>query len=524
MKLLQIHSYYEPYLSYFYSRNPALVTSSFNEQIQALIDDGFTGCHIITPYMAEHSIFGQLIVANCPFSQQAWAKENGFTNYSEGNWQSTIVAKQIETIRPDILYISHPIGYDSTFLRQLSWKPKFIFGWRAADIPADMDVSTFDLMLTSCTVCKEALHNHGASVVELHSPGIPDCTWSLVKDTPMDTDVTFVGQWSESHQRRAAYLKEVGKSPLGFRGEFSIAYHLLNPNIAQLPTGVAMYNRGPIFGIDMYRALRRAKIGLNGIIDFAGKEAGNMRMFEVTSVGSLLLTEHDDSVSRYFIPGEEVVTFKDIPDLIDKIYYYLEHEEERRAIAERGRLRCQAEHSLSQKVKRLYGILQTHCPALFGETSFQPLACHKERASTGVTAVDLTRQALLQFNSGREGLEYPPQTQLPEKIAVDDKNTIDTLCSDDVGDITSTKNTLARLEHGLIMRKQSEAEDISQASRADSIHADNNYVPRENLELVRGLYYLQNGNQEAALRAFGQELINYPNNSHATAILTMLQK
>lgn len=425
MNFIQIHSYYEPYLQQFYERQPELREASYATQMEAIITDGFTGCHIITPYLHQYGATATLIIANNPYTQEQWARENNFSAYTAHDWQHSIVAKQIETLRPEMLYISHPIGYDSAFLRHVAWQPSFVFGWRSADIPKDLDVSAFHLMLTSCEPCYKGLLEHGAQAVEYHSPGIPDSVWDAVKDTAVEEDVTFVGQWSHAHKRRAEYLKAIGKSPLGFKGEFSIAYHLLVANPEELPASVAMHNKGPVYGLDMYRALRRARIGINGIIDFAGKEAGNMRMFEVTASGALLLTEEDPSIDKYFEPGKELVTFKDSADLIDKIYYFLEHSEEREAIARRGRERCYAEHSLSQKVKQMVQLIEQYCTT--ASTSLSVPAPKKqnqpyskvELLDAATQASALTLQALQEFKNHKpkEALETTTIEEPDESVS-----------------------------------------------------------------------------------------------------------
>ncbi len=53
--------------------------------------------------------------------------------------------------------------------------------------------------------------------------------------------------------------------------------------------------------------------------------------------GALPLTEDFLIADRFLVPGKERVTFKDFPDLADKIVYYDTHEEERKAIVEAGK-------------------------------------------------------------------------------------------------------------------------------------------------------------------------------------------
>ena len=64
-----------------------------------------------------------------------------------------------------------------------------------------------------------------------------------------------------------------------------------------------------------------------------------MRLYEATGVGALLLTEAAPNLSDMFEPGVEIVTYTGADDLIEKARHYLEHEDERAAIARAGQAR-----------------------------------------------------------------------------------------------------------------------------------------------------------------------------------------
>ena len=59
----------------------------------------------------------------------------------------------------------------------------------------------------------------------------------------------------------------------------------------------------------MYRVLAQSRIAVNRHGDFAGGYAANMRMFEATGVGALLMTESAANLPDFFEPGREVVAY-----------------------------------------------------------------------------------------------------------------------------------------------------------------------------------------------------------------------
>jgi spore maturation protein CgeB len=102
-------------------------------------------------------------------------------------------------------------------------------------------------------------------------------------------------------------------------------------------------------------AFRSAKIVLNNL--HPGEVAGiNCRAFEVPAMGGFQIINHRDGIEDLFVPGEEIITFKNLAELKSQIRYYLDHDHERAAIAEKGHTRAQTDHTYK---KRLELLLQT---------------------------------------------------------------------------------------------------------------------------------------------------------------------
>jgi hypothetical protein len=57
------------------------------------------------------------------------------------------------------------------------------------------------------------------------------------------------------------------------------------------PDAIAAIARSPVFGRDLYQLFGSAKIVLNGAIDMAGNDRGNMRCFETMGCGALLVSD-----------------------------------------------------------------------------------------------------------------------------------------------------------------------------------------------------------------------------------------
>lgn len=92
--------------------------------------------------------------------------------------------------------------------------------------------------------------------------------------------------------------------------------------------------------------LKKSKISLNWSQHISGKwYHAKGRIFESTLAGALLLCESCDAVNHWFEPFVDYVPFQDNDDLVQKARYYVDHPDERLAIAKRGHFRATTEHS-----------------------------------------------------------------------------------------------------------------------------------------------------------------------------------
>jgi hypothetical protein len=83
----------------------------------------------------------------------------------------------------------------------------------------------------------------------------------------------------------------------------------------------------------------------------------NLRDFEVTVNGGFLLTQHSEELPEMFAVDEEVVTFKNEPELLDKLRFYLDHPASRERIREAGTRRAQKEHTWENRFRQFFAHL-----------------------------------------------------------------------------------------------------------------------------------------------------------------------
>jgi spore maturation protein CgeB len=106
----------------------------------------------------------------------------------------------------------------------------------------------------------------------------------------------------------------------------------------------------------MYRVLARSRITVNRHIGIAENYANNMRLYEATGMGALLLTEDKDNLRDIFEPGREVETYSDPDQLVEKINTLL-RSNRLQEIAAAGQARTLREHSYKERMNELLAIL-----------------------------------------------------------------------------------------------------------------------------------------------------------------------
>jgi spore maturation protein CgeB len=83
-------------------------------------------------------------------------------------------------------------------------------------------------------------------------------------------------------------------------------------------------------------------------------------LFEATGVGTLLVTDWKKNLHEMFEPGKEVVSYRTPEECAEMIQYYLEHNEERVAIARAGQQRTLRDHTYSKRMPELVDIIQKY--------------------------------------------------------------------------------------------------------------------------------------------------------------------
>lgn len=96
---------------------------------------------------------------------------------------------------------------------------------------------------------------------------------------------------------------------------------------------------GPIYGYEYVRAICAAKINLV-FLSGMNRDPYTTRCFEIPACGGFMLAPRTRELQGLFAEGREAEYFSSPGELCEKAAWYLDHEDQRRSIATRGRARC----------------------------------------------------------------------------------------------------------------------------------------------------------------------------------------
>lgn len=335
---------------------------TFAGKVDAFLNFRESAAHILLPVdqRAEWAFFTNGDDADI---QRVWAREHGLNPRAP---LDEILKAQIEDHRADVFYNLDATGWGKDFIRTLPGCVKAVIAWHAAPL-RDVSFSDYDLVVCNFPSILTAIREQGCRTEYFFPAFDPELApYAARENRPID--VLFVGGYSRHHKRRAAVLEAVAQ----LAGEYRIVYHLDRSRLCQLaesalgqflplaqhrrPSAIRDIATAPIFGRDYYETLSAAKIVLNGSIDMAGSDRGNMRCFEALGGGSLLLSD-DGNYPDGMRDGQTIVTYHSPEQAVSRIRTLLEDAERRLGVARAGHEMVSSLYSKEAQWKRFEALV-----------------------------------------------------------------------------------------------------------------------------------------------------------------------
>lgn len=341
---LFVNTFYPGFLNDRYGKRPALATASYREQLDALQRECFGDSDFYSEGLKKQGWLAEDLIVNATQLQTAWAKEHGFPGSG-----LAVAVEQIRRARPDVVYLQDLSLASKTFIEAIREFTTLIVAQIASPLP-DVHYQGIDLVVSSFP----------HFVKRFRAAGITACYQPLAFDprvlqrtpeAPRDIPVSFVGGISPSHGKGLETLERIAAA---------VNVDFWGYGARELAPGspIAARHHGEAWGRDMFSLLRRSRITLNRHIDVAEDAANNMRLFEATGCGALLITDYKENLGELFEIGKEVVAYRSPEECVALVQYYLAHPEEAEAIAKAGQERTLRDHCYDLRMAQTSEMLQ----------------------------------------------------------------------------------------------------------------------------------------------------------------------
>lgn len=392
MKWLIVNSDYPNFLGWLYAKHPRLERQAYEEQMRARNESLFGVADFYSSNLLRLGHEAWEVHANNEFMQRAWAQEHGIRLEEPAGWELVwrralqgarrvaarrpirylkpvlrlvvpslesrptwfydVLAAQIKHYKPDVLLNQAMDGIGCRFLGEMKPYVRLLMGQIASPLPQNEDLRTYDLVISSLPNFVDYFRSLGLRS-ELHRFAFEPAVSLRLKSRDADLSISFVGSVSPSHQTRVLLLEHLCSR---------LELNVWGQGIDRLPQDSTIRSRymGTAWGIEMYQTLQRSKVTLNHHISVAGSFANNMRLFEATGVGTLLITDWKVNLHEMFDPGKEVVVYRTTEECAELILYYLQHDDERKAIARAGQQRTLGGHTYYQRMRELVDTLERY--------------------------------------------------------------------------------------------------------------------------------------------------------------------
>ena len=341
------------------------------------------------------------IIANAEPLQSAWANEHGVSSRGE-----TLLLEQLKFYKPDVIFFQDSLSFNYSFIRDIKRNVpsvKKIVGWCCSPFTKQQleNFKLFDFVCACSPKFVDVLKNVGVKTYRLNHAFEPSLLPRVQKENDYpESDFIFIGSFignTDFHNERIKLIESLINKNINL----SLYTNLPNDNSLYIfgqKVGYLFYNflksvglnnlalslplikkvarltetprrinfsdefkqaanPTPLYGIEMFKALARSKIGFNSHGGIAGDYAANVRLFEVTGVGSCLLTDHKKNMTDFFEPDKEVVTYRSSEECIEKVNWLLSHPNELKEIAIAGQKRTLRDHTFEKRAGELHEII-----------------------------------------------------------------------------------------------------------------------------------------------------------------------
>ena len=384
MKILIINTDYPAFLDSMYSSHPGLAEAAYEEQMRVRNESLFGVADFYSSNLCALGHEAWDVHANNTAMQNAWAGEHGIAVEEPGLLERArpiaaasplkhlkpvlrplvravfgtpqpsfnVLAAQIRHYKPDVVLNQAMDEIPNAFFHELRGEIPLMAGQVASPLIQQKTFPSYDLVVSSLPHFVNYFQTQGIAS-ELNRFAFEPAILERLQAENKSYDATFVGSLSPHHRARVDLIETIARLiDVDIWGQGAEAFPADSP--------IRRRHHGPAWGVEMFQILHDSRITLNHHIGIAEDYANNMRLFEATGAGAMLITDHKSNLREMFEPEKEVVTYRSPAECLEAIRHYMDHEDERKAVALAGQRRTMREHNYRIRMQELAEILTRH--------------------------------------------------------------------------------------------------------------------------------------------------------------------
>ena len=325
MKILFLNIYYKDFLKAHYKENK-IAHLEYMEQWDSIQGAMHGDADFYSRGMAKQGWEAHDLITNCKALQRQWAKENDFDGDKQEIW-----IEQIRRYKPDVVYSQGLWLINDETYPLIKDHCKLIAGQVGSRLET-FATDKYDVMFTAIGPYVDRFIEAGTPAHHVPLAFEPRVL-ERVKPQTRSMPLTYIGGMNAEHGRRRDTIKALSN-------RFDIELFVNQK-----------------WGLDMFEAMSQSYMTVNCNIDVEINHIGNMRIYEATGCGALLLTNDGVNMPGLF-EDDEVLKYNTPKEAVELAAYYLEHREEGKLIAERGQKRTLTAHTYEKRMAIVADVLE----------------------------------------------------------------------------------------------------------------------------------------------------------------------
>lgn len=335
-RILIVDTYYPDFLRTV----PVTPDSTYAQELRRILSFGFGTSDFFSHNLRKLGWEAVDVIGNHADLQALWIRDQWLGARCGAQ---SIVLEQIRVASPDVIFMQDLSFFEPATLQMLAAK-YLLVGQCSCPMPSAARISKFHLLFTSFPHYVKMFESLGVRAEYLPLAFDPRMTPARGE---RDLDITFVGGVGEdSHWKTGTRLLEAIAS--AFKDSFHWYGYGLENLHAESP--LRSNYRGTAWGKDMYAVYGRSKIVINRHGEVAGGFSNNLRMYEATGCGALLMTEKSFNLESLF-PKDTAIPYSSADELCRNIEHFIRNATARTFAAGLGQMHTQMNHAYDRRMR-----------------------------------------------------------------------------------------------------------------------------------------------------------------------------